>query len=290
MPARTRNSKGCTEADYEGLQRYIKNRVAEDKRAGLYPYEDWNYAGSNVRRARYNGQYHSSKNKQQNRNPPFGNHQESFPSSNTEQKTSPHETSNYNSNSKILSNSPLKNVNSPVKVFTELSSSASQNISSQEAPLPLPIDTSANSLLNSTPRDETSFNIQQGISSHITSKASPSSDDSNRQAAAAIPSFLKEKIATLKAIINARVGIFPCLPEPSRKETMEIINQMEVFLTQPLQQCQRESPTSCHCNHRDQVSLPPSISYHIDQIVNLSPSSSQSVSKKPALLLHPIHD
>ncbi|GBL89686.1 hypothetical protein AVEN_104639-1 [Araneus ventricosus] len=146
-------------------------------------------------------------------------------------------------------NSPLVNVNAPVKGSTELSSSASQNISSQEAPLPLPIHTSANSLLNSTPigtltisilsvssdceeassltqiypildsstadidsaisdwighdnlkissdvettslnhkdqvslsTDETSFNIQQGgIFSHITSKASPSSDDSNR--------------------------------------------------------------------------------------------------------------
>ncbi|GBL80800.1 hypothetical protein AVEN_26235-1 [Araneus ventricosus] len=65
---------------------------------------------------------------------------------------------------------------------------------------------------------------------------------------------------------------------------------MEVFLTQPLEQCQHESPPSCHCNHRDQVPLPPSISYHIVQIVNPTPSSSQSVSKKPALLLHPVHD
>ncbi|GBO39034.1 hypothetical protein AVEN_268365-1 [Araneus ventricosus] len=65
---------------------------------------------------------------------------------------------------------------------------------------------------------------------------------------------------------------------------------MEAFLTQSLQQCQHESPTSCHCNHRDQVPLSPSISYHIDQIVNPTPSSSQSVSKKPALLLHPVHE
>ncbi|GBN11238.1 hypothetical protein AVEN_237162-1 [Araneus ventricosus] len=307
MPPKTRNSKGRTEADYEALQRYIKNKVAEDKRAGLYPYEDWNYAGSIGSRARHNGQYHSSKNKQQNQNPPSRNHQESLSSPNIEQETSPHQTSNYSSsNSKILSNSPLVNVNSSVKGSTELSSSVSQNISSQEALLPLPIDTSDNSLLNSTTRgtltksipsgsndgeeassltqvypisdssttdidsaisdwithdnlkissevqttsyihkdqttlstDETSLNIQQGISSHITSKASPSSDDSNHQTPAAIPSFLKETIEKLKTIIDSSVGTLPCLPEPSRKEAMEIINQMEVLLTQPLQRCQ----------------------------------------------------
>ncbi|GBM22481.1 hypothetical protein AVEN_183924-1 [Araneus ventricosus] len=71
---------------------------------------------------------------------------------------------------------------------------------------------------------------------------------------------------------------------------MEIINEMEVFLTQPLQQCQHESPTCFHCNHRDQVPLPSLVSYHIDQIVSPTPSASQSVSKKPALLLHPVHD
>ncbi|GBO09142.1 hypothetical protein AVEN_124377-1 [Araneus ventricosus] len=65
---------------------------------------------------------------------------------------------------------------------------------------------------------------------------------------------------------------------------------MEVFLTQPLQQCQHESPPSCHRNRRDQVLLPPSISHHIEQIVNLTPSSSQSVSNKPALLLYPVQD
>ncbi|GBN03300.1 hypothetical protein AVEN_165053-1 [Araneus ventricosus] len=102
--------------------------------------------------------------------------------------------------------------------------------------------------------------------------------------------FLKKTITKLKTIISLRVRTLLRLPEASRKETLEIINQMEVFLTQPLQQCQHESPPSCHRNRQDQVPLPPSISHHIDQIVNPTPSSSQSVSNKPALLLHPVQD
>ncbi|GBN49003.1 hypothetical protein AVEN_127615-1 [Araneus ventricosus] len=293
-------------------QRYI---LAQDKRALLYSYDDWNYVDSNGRRAHHNGQYHFSKiNKQQNRNTPSRNHQESFSSPNIEQETSSHQASNYSSNSKIQGNSPAVNVNSPVEGSTELSSSESQNISSHDVPLPLPIGTSANSLLNSRPRgistisipsvsidgeetssltqiypilDSRTTDIDSEISDWIrhdnlkNSTASPSSDDSNRLEPSSNPSFLEEKIANLKTIINLIV-------EPSRKEQLEIINQMEVFLTQSLKQCQNESSPSCHCNHRDQVPLKPSISHRIDQMANPTPSSLQSVSKKPALLLHPV--
>ncbi|GBO30291.1 hypothetical protein AVEN_168095-1 [Araneus ventricosus] len=87
---------------------------------------------------RHNRQYYSSKNnEQQNRNPPSRNHQESFSSPNIEQETS-YQASNHSSNSKIQSNSPSVNINSPVEGSTELSSSASQNISSQDFTLPFP--------------------------------------------------------------------------------------------------------------------------------------------------------
>ncbi|GBL90513.1 hypothetical protein AVEN_179436-1 [Araneus ventricosus] len=278
MPPKTRNSEGRTEADYEGLQRYIKNKVAEEE-DWIYPYEDWNYAASqniSSQKAPLPLPIDTSANSLLN-STPRGTLTISIPSVSNDGQEASFLTQIY-----PISDSSTTNIDSAISDWI---SHDNQKISSEVETTSY---THKDKITLST--DETSFNIQQRISSHITSKASPSSDDSNRQAPAAIPSLLKEKIAKLKTIINSRVGTLPCLPEPSRKESLETINQMKVFLTQPLQQCQHESPTSCHCNHRDQVPLPPSISYHIDHIVNLSPSSSQSVSKKPALLLHPVHD
>ncbi|GBN03299.1 hypothetical protein AVEN_165052-1 [Araneus ventricosus] len=137
--------------------------------------------GSNGRRALHNGQYHSTKNlKQKNRNPPSRNHQESFASPNIEQETSSQQSSNYSSNYKMQSNSPSVNVNSPsvngnspVKGPTELSSSASQNISSQDVHLLLPIDTSANFLLNSTPKGTSAITIPSVSSDFVFNTSLP---------------------------------------------------------------------------------------------------------------------